>query len=84
MRIKQDGKLSEVIFGKKDNISKYYAYGIRSSFGISFDPLTGILWDTENGPDYADEINLVKPGFNSGWGKVQGIWKPTNESIGNV
>lgn len=52
----------------------YYAYGIRNSFGIDFDPVTGKLWDTENGPDYGDEINLVNPGFNSGWQQVQGIW----------
>ena len=52
----------------------YYAYGIRNSFGMAFDPVTGILWDTENGPDYGDEINLVNPGFNSGWQQVQGIW----------
>ena len=49
----------------------YYAYGIRNSFGIAFDPLTGNLWDTENGGNY-DEINLVEPGFNSGWEKVIG------------
>jgi aldose sugar dehydrogenase len=30
------------------------------------------LWDTENGFDYGDKINLVKPGFNSGWKKIQG------------
>jgi len=41
---------------------------------MDFDPVTGILWDTENGHDVADEINLVEPGFNSGWNKVQGIW----------
>ena len=44
-------------------LSKYYAYGIRNSFGIDFDPLTGNLWDTENGPSSYDEINLVRPGF---------------------
>jgi len=52
---------------------KYYAYGMRNSFGMDFDPVTGKLWDTENGPWYADEINLVEPGFNSGWKKVQGL-----------
>ena len=56
-------------------ISKYYAYGIRNSFGLDFDPITGKLWDTENGPTFGDEINLVEPGFNSGWNKIQGIWK---------
>ena len=51
---------------------KYYAYGIRNSFGITFDPVTANLWQTENGPDVYDEINVVKPGFNSGWIKVMG------------
>ena len=54
----------------------YYAYGIRNSFGIDFDPVSGKLWDTENGPTFGDEINLVEPGFNSGWVQVMGIWTP--------
>jgi glucose/arabinose dehydrogenase len=41
---------------------------------MDFDPVTGKLWDTENGPGFGDEINLVEPGFNSGWKVVQGIW----------
>ena len=56
-----------------DDMPKYYAYGLRNSFGMDFDPVTGNLWDTENGPWYADEINIVEPGFNSGWKKVQGL-----------
>ena len=55
-----------------DPLSKYYAYGIRNSFGIDFDPVTGKLWDAENGEDVFDEINLVEPGFNSGWKTVMG------------
>jgi aldose sugar dehydrogenase len=62
------------IIGKGDPLDRYYAYGIRNSFGIDFDPLTGNLWDTENGPGFGDEINLVIPGFNSGWLKIQGFW----------
>jgi len=50
----------------------YYAIGIRNSFGLTVDPVTGNLWDTENGPDDFDEINLVKPNFNSGWDKIMG------------
>ena len=57
-------------------LNLYYAYGIRNSFGIDFDPVTGKLWDTENGPGdgpgEGDEINLVEPGFNSGWQEVHG------------
>lgn len=55
-----------------DPLSKYYAYGIRNSFGIDFDPVTGKLWDAENGEDVFDEINLVEPGLNSGWKTVMG------------
>ena len=66
------------ILGKKFPLSRYYAYGIRNSYGIDFDPVTGYLWDTENGPAFGDEINLVEPGFNSGWAKIQGIWPLTN------
>jgi aldose sugar dehydrogenase len=50
----------------------YFAYGIRNGFGMAFDPVTGNLWDTENGPLHGDEINLVQPGFNSGFPKIQG------------
>ena len=46
--------------------------GIRNSFGLGVDPVTGYLWDTENGEHYYDEINLVKPRFNSGWNSVMG------------
>ena len=45
---------------------------------MEFDPLTGNLWDIENGPPSDDEINLVEPGFNGGWNKVQAVWE--NES----
>jgi glucose/arabinose dehydrogenase len=68
------------ILGYDYPLNLYYAYGIRNSFGIDFDPVTGYLWDTENGPAFGDEINLVKPGFNSGWAKKQGVWSIVNPS----
>jgi glucose/arabinose dehydrogenase len=55
-----------------DATSRYYAYGVRNSFGLAFDPVTGVLWDTENGEDSFDEINIVDPGFNSGWKAIMG------------
>jgi aldose sugar dehydrogenase len=65
-------------------LNYYYAYGIRNSFGIDFDPVTGNLWDTENGPAYGDEINLVRPGFNSGYYPVQGIWSHGVDPKSNI
>ena len=83
IRVTQEGKpVTNGPIGNTYPLNLYYAYGIRNSFGMDFDPVTGKLWDTENGPNYGDEINLVEPGFNSGWVQVQGIWTPNGE-IGN-
>jgi aldose sugar dehydrogenase len=91
IRMTFDGKAPpDKILGKVYPLDLYYAYGIRNSFGIDFDPVTGKLWDTEDGPSYGDEVNLVEPGFNSGWSRVQGVWKPIvnlsgdEATIGNV
>ena len=42
-------------YGNLKTLVYYYAYGIRNSFGLDFDPLTAKLWDTENGEDKYDE-----------------------------
>ena len=55
----------------------YFAMGIRNSFGLAIDPVTGNLWATENGNDDFDEINLVPEKFNSGWIVIMG---PVTES----
>jgi uncharacterized repeat protein (TIGR01451 family) len=54
------------------NVKKVFAYGIRNSFGMDFDPLSGALWTQENGDDAFDEINRVSPGFNGGWIEAMG------------
>jgi glucose/arabinose dehydrogenase len=47
---------------------RVFASGIRNSFGFAFDPETGVLWETENGPECNDEVNLIPSGRNLGWG----------------
>ena len=85
LRITEDGKPDEGGMSPiHDPFDSPFAYGIRNSFGMALDPLTGKLWDVENGPEYGDEINLVEAGFNSGWNKVQGIWAPKENSPANV
>ena len=85
LRINEEGKpVGEGILGSTFPLNLYYAYGIRNSFGFDWDQLTNKLWDTENGPHYGDEINIVEPGFNSGWVKVQGIWEPNFEQMGKI
>lgn len=53
-------------------VGRYFAYGVRNSFGLALDPVTGSLWDTENGVFVYDEINRVVPGMNSGWERIMG------------
>src|SRR5881296_3962941 len=73
-RLNDDGSTpsDNSFFAQGGNVARYYAYGIRNSFGMAFDPVTGKLWMTENGPTSYDEINMVDPGFNSGWNKIMG------------
>lgn len=56
----------------ESDLSKYYAFGIRNGYGLTVDPVTKNIWDTENGPADFDEINLVFSGFNSGWKEIMG------------
>ena len=44
-----------------------FALGIRNAIGMAFRPETGQLWETENGPQGGDEINIIRPGANYGW-----------------
>lgn len=71
-------------FHGDEKLARYYAYGIRNSFGMDFDPVSGRLWMTENGPDKYDEINIVSPGFNSGWHKVMGPIARSNATLGDL
>ena len=74
LKITQDGQpVGQGILGESGISKKYYAYGLRNSFGMDFDPVSGKLWDTENGASYGDEINFIEPGFNSGWLQIQGM-----------
>ena len=83
LRLNPDGSVpsDNPFFSQGGNIAKYFAYGIRNSFGMAFDPVTSALWITENGPGDYDEINLVRPGFNSGWNKIHG---PDSRDTQNV
>ena len=48
--------------------SPVFATGIRNSFGMAFDPRTGRLWESDNGPQCNDEVNRIVAGGNYGWG----------------
>jgi glucose/arabinose dehydrogenase len=54
------------------NLQRIFAYGVRNSFGMTFDPIKGELWTTENGGRAFDEVNHVDSGFNGGWIQFMG------------
>jgi len=54
------------------NLQRIFAYGVRNSFGMTFDPKKGDLWTTENGGRAFDEVNRVERGFNGGWIQFMG------------
>jgi len=54
------------------NVQKVFAYGVRNGFGMAFDPVSGALWDQQNGDDSFSELNRVEPGSNLGWVQIMG------------
>jgi len=89
--LNRNGVLQNYSTGDPDNTSvilpvdpsgAILAMGIRNSFGLAFDPVTGNMWDTENGPQFFDEINLISPKFNSGWETIMG--PATQEEIDSL
>lgn len=49
---------------------RIWTYGHRNPEGLAWDPVTGALWESEHGPNTADEINVLVKGHNYGWNVV--------------
>ena len=73
-RLNPDGSApsDNPFFASGGKLARYYAYGVRSSTGIAFDPVNGTPWIIDLGIDQYDEINVARPGFNSGSTKLRG------------
>lgn len=54
------------------NIQKIFAYGLRNTFGMDFDPVSGHLWLEQNGDDSFTELDRVLAGMNGGWVQIMG------------
>jgi glucose/arabinose dehydrogenase len=68
--------------GKPGALPEIWSYGHRSEEGLTINPKTGELWETEHGPRGGDEINTPMAGKNYGWPViVHGIDYP-GETIG--
>jgi aldose sugar dehydrogenase len=72
LRLNDDGSApaDNPFAGRANHAPELYALGIRNSMGLAFHPDTGELWETENGPQGGDEINIIRAGKNYGWPTV--------------
>jgi glucose/arabinose dehydrogenase len=65
-----------------------YTWGHRNSLALIVHPVTGELWNSENGPNGGDEVNIIKAGKNYGWPAVslgrsyEGPWQGRFEKDG--
>ena len=69
LRVNPDGSApaDNPFVGQPDRLPEIWAYGLRNSFGFDFEPHTGVIIATENGPGDNDEINRITRGGNYGW-----------------
>ena len=81
LRLRDDGTVpnDNPFVGQPGHRPEVYTLGHRSSLGLTLH--AGEIWESENGPNGGDEINILKPGLNYGWPKVsygrtyQGPWQ---------
>ncbi|HEY6509573.1 MAG TPA: PQQ-dependent sugar dehydrogenase [Vicinamibacterales bacterium] len=69
LRLKDDGTVppDNPFVGRAGFKPEIFSYGHRNSLGLIVHPVTGQLWNSENGPNGGDEINIVQAGRNYGW-----------------
>jgi glucose/arabinose dehydrogenase len=87
-RVNDDGSVPKdnPFVGKEGALPTIWSYGHRNPQGLAWDPVTGKLWESEHGPQGGDEINIIGPGKNYGWGVItmgvqNGITKRTEPGM---
>jgi glucose/arabinose dehydrogenase len=92
LRLRDDGSVpsDNPFVGQAGYKPEIYTLGHRSSLGLAVHPVTGEVWQSENGPNGGDELNIIRAGKNYGWPLVSygrtypGPWQaklPTHESF---
>jgi glucose/arabinose dehydrogenase len=87
LRLEKDGSTpaDNPFAGAGDaKLERVFAYGVRNSFGMAFDPWTDELWMTVNGPSSYDEIDRVEPGANLGWEQIHGPDARDAQGVGDL
>jgi aldose sugar dehydrogenase len=69
LRVNDDGSVPDdnPFVGQQGARPEIYSLGHRSSLGLTVHPGSGDVWQSENGPNGGDELNVIRPGRNYGW-----------------
>src|SRR5687767_11606996 len=69
LRLTDEGKVppDNPFVGRADARPEIFTMGHRTFLRMSKHPLTGAIWQIENGPNGGDEVNILSPGANYGW-----------------
>ena len=72
LRLEDNGSvpLDNPFRNRLDYKSEIYTLGHRNTLALIQHPITGEVWQHENGPNGGDEINILLPGRNYGWPEV--------------
>jgi glucose/arabinose dehydrogenase len=69
LRLNDDGTVpsDNPFVGQAGKLPEIWSYGHRNPQGLAYDAATGLLWETEHGPQGGDELNVIEKGKNYGW-----------------
>jgi glucose/arabinose dehydrogenase len=72
LRLNDDGSAprDNPFVGRAGYRPEIYTMGHRNTLGLIVHPMTGAIWNHENGPNGGDEINIIERGRNYGWPEV--------------
>lgn len=86
LRLNEDGSVppDNPFVGKAGYRGEIFAMGIRNAMGLAIHPATGELWETENGPQGGDELNVILPGRNYGWPTISYGRSYSGDAVGET
>jgi aldose sugar dehydrogenase len=69
LRLTDEGKVppDNPFVGRADARPEIFTMGHRTFLRMAKHPLTGAIWQIENGPNGGDEVNILTAGANYGW-----------------
>jgi glucose/arabinose dehydrogenase len=69
LRLRDDGSIpsDNPFVGRTGYRAEIYTLGHRNPLGLTVNPVTGDVWECEDGPNGGDEINVLQGGKNYGW-----------------